>query len=61
MNPTSLSKAELARILTQALRGMKRPAASPDDVDRLIEAGLPTNDDGTINLLTAAAFLAETC
>lgn len=53
-DPKSLSPAELADLLTKS----GRAAVSEQDIERDIGDGAPANDDGTINLLHYAAWLA---
>lgn len=54
-NAQALSAAELARLLTQAGGGH----VSAADIARDVEAGAPTNPDGTLHLVRYAAWLAS--
>lgn len=55
LNPAAMSPADTARVLT-------RVAGSPVTEDMLradIDAGAPTNSDGSINLVHYAAWLVQ--
>ena len=54
-NPAALSVADAARLLTRV--GGQR--ISEAMIERDIDAGAPTNDDGTINLVHYAAWLVK--
>ncbi|MFA5265507.1 MAG: hypothetical protein WC378_16940 [Opitutaceae bacterium] len=60
MNPSAMTCRELADVMSAALRTMGRPAVAEADVAALAGDGLPTNEDGTVGLLTLAAWLAKT-
>ena len=55
LNPAAMTVEDAARLLTKA--GGVRVDAS--QIDRDIEAGAPTNADGTINLVHYAAWLVR--
>jgi hypothetical protein len=55
LNPTALSLADAARILSQAFGRPTTEATLRKDV----EDGAPTNQDGTLNLVHYAAWLAK--
>jgi hypothetical protein len=55
LNPTSLSVADLTRLLTKA--GGQPVAVAMIDAD--LAAGAPANPDGTINLVHYAAWLLQ--
>ena len=55
LNPTALSVVDAARLLSAA--GGQRVTAETIQAD--IDAGAPTNDDGTINLVHYAAWLVK--
>ncbi|HPD32442.1 MAG TPA: hypothetical protein PLL20_20810 [Phycisphaerae bacterium] len=55
MNPTAITVADAARLLSAA---GGRPV-TPEQIQADIEAGLPTNPDGTINLVHYAAWLVR--
>jgi len=55
LNPQALSLADAARVLTAS-------GTKPVTVEMLrndIDAGAPTNPDGTVNLVTFAAWLVK--
>ena len=54
-NPNTMSPAEMARLLTKA---SGRPISS-EMVQADLDAGAPTNADGSINLLHYTAWLAK--
>lgn len=56
LNPAALGPDDLSRLLSAAA-GV---AIDADDVRADIDAGAPTNDDGTVNLVHYAAWLV-TC
>jgi hypothetical protein len=53
IDPTRLTAEQAARLLTSAYR-QQVPVAN---IDADVEAGAPTNTDGTINLVHYAAWL----
>ena len=53
-DPKSLTPAELADLLTKS----GKAGVSEQDIEADIDAGAPANDDGTVNLLHYAAWLA---
>ncbi|GIW78788.1 MAG: hypothetical protein KatS3mg105_0595 [Gemmatales bacterium] len=55
LNPTSLTVADAARLLAKA-GGWK---ITKEMIEADIDAGAPTNADGTINLVHYAAWLAK--
>jgi len=55
LNPTALPLADAARLLSAA--GGQRVTAEMIQAD--VDAGAPTNDDGTINLLQYGAWLVK--
>lgn len=55
MNPTAIAVADAARLLSAA---GGRPV-TPEQIEADIEAGAPTNADGTINLVRYAAWLVK--
>jgi len=55
LDPSSLSPADLARLLTKA----GGQAISEGMVDRDIADGAPTNADGTVNLVHYTAWLVR--
>ena len=55
VNPASLSIEDMARLLTKA--GGKKVTAEQVQAD--IDAGAPTNIDGTVNLVRYAAWLVK--
>ena len=55
LNPTALPVADAARLLSAA-GGL---AVTPEQIRVDIEAGAPTNSDGTINLVQYGAWLVR--
>ena len=55
LNPAALTVADAARILTAAGGG----AVTEEMIQADIDAGAPTNADGTINLVHYTAWLAR--
>lgn len=55
MNPTAVSPADLARLLTAAGGVRVEAEQIRDDID----GGAPTNDDGTVNVVHYAAWLVR--
>jgi len=55
LNPTALSVADAARLLSAA-GGL---AVTPEQIRADIDAGAPTNGDGTINLVQYGAWLVR--
>lgn len=55
MNPTAIAVADAARLLSAA--GGR--SVTPEQIEADIEAGMPTNPDGTINLVRYAAWLVK--
>ena len=55
LNPAALTVADAARILTAAGGG----AVTEEMIQTDIDAGAPTNADGTINLVHYTAWLAR--
>ena len=55
IRPSAMTLADLARMLSQV--GEARVSAS--DLESEIEAGAPTNEDGTLNLVHYAAWLVR--
>jgi len=55
LNPAALTVADAARILTAAGVG----SVTAETIQADIDAGAPTNADGTINLVHYAAWLAR--
>ncbi|MEW4530607.1 hypothetical protein [Maioricimonas sp. JC845] len=55
INPRALSVADAARLLTKASGVLVREATLQEDID----AGAPTNADGTLNLVQYAAWLVR--
>lgn len=55
MNPTAIAVADAARLLSAA--GGR--SVTPEQIEADIEAGMPTNADGTINLVRYAAWLVK--
>ncbi len=55
LNPAALTVADAARILTAAGGG----AVTAEMIQADIDAGAPTNADGTINLVHYTAWLAR--
>lgn len=55
LNPSALSIVNAARLLSGA-GGIQ---VTPEQIEADIEAGAPSNDDGTINLLWYAAWLVK--
>lgn len=53
MNPTAIAVVDAARLLSAA----GGHPVTPEQIQADIEAGLPTNPDGTINLVRYAAWL----
>ena len=55
LNPTALSAADAARLLSAA----GGHAVTPDQIRADVEVTAPTNGDGTINLVHYAAWLVK--
>jgi len=55
LSPAALTPGDLAALLTKA--GAVR--VEPEDIEADIDAGAPTNADGTINLVQYAAWLVR--
>lgn len=55
INPQSLAISAAAQLLSKAGGRLIRP----DQIDADVAAGAPQNPDGTINLVTYAAWLAR--
>jgi len=55
LNPTALPVADAARLLS----GAGGLAVTPEQIRADIDAGAPTNGDGTINLVNYAAWLVR--
>lgn len=55
LSPTALTPTDLAALLTKA-GGVR---VKPDDIAADLNAGAPTNADGTINLVHYAAWLVR--
>ena len=55
LNPTALSVADAARLLSAA----GGHAVTPEQIQSDIDAGAPTNGNGTINLVHYAAWLVK--
>ncbi len=55
LNPTALPVADAARLLSAA----GGQAVTPEQIRADIDAGAPTNGDGTINLVRYAAWLVK--
>ena len=55
LNPTALPVADAARLL----RATGGHAVTPERIRAEIDAGAPTNGDGTINLVHYAAWLVK--
>ena len=55
INPLALSIPDAAKVLSKAGGRVIRA----DRIDADVAAGAPQNDDGTINLITYAAWLAR--
>lgn len=58
LNPGAMSAADMAALLSRA-GGRQADAIDESMIRADIERGAPTNDDGTINLLHYAAWLAR--
>lgn len=55
LNPTALPVSDAARLLSAA----GGHQVTPEQIRADIDAGAPTNDDGTINLMHYAAWLVR--
>jgi len=55
LNPSALTAADLARLLAAAA-GVR---IETEDIEADIDAGAPTNADGTVNLVHYAAWLVK--
>jgi len=55
MSPTAIAVADAARLLSAA----GGHVVTPEQIQADIEAGAPTNPDGTINLVRYAAWLVK--
>ena len=55
MNPNALSPDDLALVLSRG--SANRWRVTGDEVRADIETGVPTNPDGTVNLMTYCAWL----
>ena len=55
INPLALPFADAAKLLSKAGGRVIRP----EQIEADVAAGAPRNDDGTINLVTYAAWLAR--
>ena len=55
LNPTALALADVARILSAS----GRKAVTVETLQKDIDAGAPVNSNGTMNLVSYAAWLAR--
>lgn len=58
LNPAAMSPADVARVLTR-LGGVGGSPVTEDMLRADIDAGAPTNADGSINLVQYAAWLVQ--